>query len=184
MPFVFEKLPIFGAYKIKPHIFCDNRGAYKKIYSKDDFYSHNIFDIFNESSDLISQKGSIRGLHYQQNYSQAKLIHVIKGSLYDAFVDLRKDSPTYLKHFEIRLSAEDNIVIFIPEGCAHGFMALEDDTIFSYQCSGKYDPCSCGGIIWNDPDLNIGWPLKEGLIITEKDKNWPTLNEFLNRGND
>ena len=179
MSFEFKKLPIDGAYLIFPHIYVDNRGEYKKVFSSEEFKKHSLPIFFDETSDIISQKGSIRGLHFQSKNSQAKLLHVIKGSIYDAFIDLRPDSKTYLKHFEIQLNDKDDYVLFIPEGCAHGFMALEDNTIFSYQCTNKYQPECCGGIIFNDPSLGIKRPLTENLVITDKDKSRPTLEEFL-----
>lgn len=115
--------------------------------------------------------------------SQAKLIHVISGVLFDVALDLREDSPTFGHYHTELLKAEDQLVIYIPEGFAHGFISLTDGTIFSYQCSGKYVPSACGGIRWNDPELNIPWPLKEygvdHIIATEKDKNWPTLAQYI-----
>lgn len=183
MPFRFTELPIQGAFLIEPHVFEDERGKYKKVFHSDSFLEHNLPIVFGETSDIISKKGAVRGLHYQKCFSQAKLIHVVKGKLYDVFLDLRKESSTYLKHFEICLSSDEDVILFIPDGCAHGFMALEEDTIFSYQCTNKYDEKSCGGIIWNDQDLNIKWPLKNNLIISEKDKKWPTLREYLEKNN-
>ena len=124
----------------------------------------------------------MRGLHYQTEKSQAKLIHVIKGKLFDVALDLREGSPTFGQyHTELLIDMEER-VLFIPEGFAHGFISLTDDTIFSYQCSGQYIQEACGGIRWNDPDLNIPWPLNEfaidHVIATEKDRNWPTLREY------
>ena len=181
MSFNFKKMDIDGAYLIKPHIFIDERGTYKKTFLKEEFLIHNLPIAYNETSDIISKKGSIRGLHYQEVDSQAKLLRVIKGSIYDVFVDLRPNSKTFLSVVQIRLSAEDNNVLFVPSGCAHGFMALEDDTIFSYQSNNSYNPESSGGILWNDPELKINWPLNKSLIITDKDKNWPTLKEYLKK---
>ena len=179
MPFDFKPLPIHGAFLITPHIFIDNRGVYKKIFFSKDYDGRNIPTTFCETSDIVSNKGVIRGLHFQINKPQAKLIHVIKGKLYDVFLDLRKDSPTYLKHFEILLNDFDNLVLFVPAGCAHGFMSLEDDTIFSYQCSTEYDPASSFGIRWDDEELNINWPIKEGIVISSKDQELPTLKEYI-----
>ena len=131
---------------------------------------------------MYSAKGALRGLHFQTEQSQAKLIHVVSGILFDVALDLRKDSPTFGKYHTELLRAEENKVVFIPEGFAHGFIALEDNTVFSYQCSGKYLPGFCGGIRWDDDDLKIPWPLKEygieNVIATEKDKTWPGFREF------
>ena len=183
MSFEFKQTKIEGLMIIKPHIYPDERGLYKKYYEKNVFFEHGITCEFTESSDLYSEKGALRGLHYQMKDSQAKLIHVVAGVLFDVALDLREDSPTFGQYHTELLKAEDQLVVFIPEGFAHGFIALTDNTIFSYQCSGKYNPSACGGIRWNDPALNIPWPLKEygvdNIIATEKDKNWPSLEEYV-----
>lgn len=182
MPFEFIRTAIKDLVVIHPHMFPDGRGLYKKYYEKNTFAEHGISCVFSESSDLHSVKGALRGLHYQTEESQAKLIHVISGVLFDVAVDLREESETFGMYHAELMKAEDNKVIFIPEGFAHGFIALDDNTIFSYQCSGRYIPSACGGIRWNDPDLNISWPLKEygieHVIATEKDSKWPTFSEY------
>lgn len=163
-------------------MYLDDRGIYKKYYEKYLFAEYGILCEFAESSDLYSKKGALRGLHYQTDQSQAKLIHVIKGVLYDVALDLRIESRTFGKYHAEIVDAKDHKAVFIPEGFAHGFISLSEDTIFSYQCSGKYMPDACGGIIWNDSDLNIQWPLDEygidEIIATEKDQNWPTFKEY------
>lgn len=183
MSFEFRKTRIPGLLIITPHMYPDERGLYKKYYEKNIFVEHGITCDFTESSDLYSKKGTLRGLHYQTVDSQAKLIHVIKGILFDVAIDLREDSPTFGQYHTELIKAEDHKVEFIPEGFAHGFISLSDDTIFSYQCSGRYVPEACGGIRWNDPGLNIPWPLKEyqidKVIATEKDRKWPTLREYM-----
>lgn len=185
MGFEFNETDIKGLFIIKPHMFPDDRGLYKKYYEKNIYAEHGITDDFNESSDLYSRKGALRGLHYQTIDSQAKLIHVISGTLFDVALDLRSDSDTFGKYHTELLKAEENTVVYIPAGFAHGFISLEEDTVFSYQCSGKYVPEACGGILWNDPDLNIPWPLKEygitDVIATSKDLSWPTLREYEDR---
>lgn len=183
MPFEFKKTEIEGLLVITPHMYPDERGLYKKIYEKDIYSKNGITYEFNECSDIYSKKGALRGLHYQTRESQAKLIHVIKGALYDVALDLRDNSPTFGMYHSELLNEEDNKVIFIPEGFAHGFISLTDETIFSYMCSGRYLPKYCGGIRWDDTKLNIQWPLGQfdikEVITTEKDKNWPTLDEYL-----
>lgn len=182
MGFVFHETEIPGLLIIQPHMFPDERGLYKKNYEKYSFAEHGVYCEFTESSNLYSKKGSLRGLHYQTINSQAKLIHVIRGALFDVALDLRADSPTFGKYKAELLDEDNQIIEFIPEGFAHGFISLRDDTIFSYQCSGKYVPEACGGIRWNDPTLNIPWPLEEygikQIIATEKDRNWPTFEEY------
>ena len=183
MSFEFLKTEIDGVLVIQPHMFPDDRGLYKKYYEKKVFAENGITCVFSESSDLYSRKGALRGLHYQTVDSQAKLVHVIRGVLYDVALDLREDSHTFGKYHGELLKAEENKVVFIPEGFAHGFIALTDDTVFSYQCSGSYVPEACGGIRWNDPDLGIPWPLKEygveEVIATQKDQNWPSFVDYM-----
>ena len=185
MSFIFHKTEIEGLLVIEPHMFPDDRGMYKKHYEKFIFAENGITCDFTESSDLYSRKGALRGLHYQTKESQAKLIHVINGKLYDVAVDLREGSATFGKYHTELLDSEEKKVFFIPEGFAHGFIALTENTIFSYQCSGRYIPVACGGIRWNDPTLNIPWPLKEygitDVIATDKDKNWPSFEEYVER---
>ena len=183
MSFEFLKTEIEGVMIIKSHTFFDDRGLYRKFYEKNVFLENGISCEFTESSDLYSKRGALRGLHYQTIDSQAKLIRVIFGELFDVALDLRENSPTFGKYHTELLKSGDNKAVFIPEGFAHGFISLSDDTIFSYQCSGKYVPEACGGIRWDDPQLNIPWPLYdygiEEVIATEKDLNWPTINEYL-----
>lgn len=185
MPFEFKKTELKGLLVITPHMYPDERGLYKKYYEKNIFAENGITCEFTESSDLYSAKGALRGLHYQTKDSQAKLIHVISGVLYDVAVDLREDSETFGKYHTELMDAKDQKTIFIPEGFAHGFIALTDNTVFSYQCSGRYVPEACGGIRWDDPELGIPWPLEEygvdEVIATEKDRNCPTLSEYINR---
>lgn len=183
MPFSFRETEIQDLLVIIPHMFPDERGLYKKNYEKSIYAEHGITCEFTESSDLYSRKGALRGLHYQTEDSQAKLIHVISGVLFDVAIDLREGSSTFGKYHTELLKAEDDKVVFIPEGFAHGFIALADDTVFSYQCSGRYVASACGGILWNDPELNIQWPLEEygikKVFATEKDMNWPTFKEYV-----
>lgn len=182
MPFVFHETEIAGLMIIEPHVYPDERGIYQKNFEKTVFAQHGITCEFTESSDIYSKKGALRGLHYQTIESQAKLIHVIHGALFDVALDLRIDSSSFGKFRTEILDEKSKKVMFIPEGFAHGFMALTDDTIFSYQCSGRYIPEACGGIRWNDPFLAIPWPQKEygieNVIATEKDMNWPTFEQY------
>lgn len=179
MAFDFIKTEFEGLFLIKPHKFEDFRGLYEKHYEANIFKENGLDLSFTESSDLYTNKGSIRGLHFQTVESQAKLVRVVKGKIFDVAVDMRKDSKTYMKHFSIILDDQENISVYIPEGFAHGFLALEDDTIFSYHCCGRYLPEFCGGLRWDDPKLNIKWPIEEysinSMLITDKDQNWPLL---------
>ena len=183
MAFIFHKTEMEGLLIIEPHMYPDERGLYKKCYEKNVFAKNGITCTFTETSDLYSTKGALRGLHYQTEQSQAKLIHVVAGALFDVALDLRENSPTFGQYHTEFLCAQENKVVFIPEGFAHGFIALEDNTVFSYQCSGAYIPQACGGIRWNDEQLNIPWPLEKfgitKVITTEKDKMWPCLSEYI-----
>lgn len=185
MPITYTETEIEGLLVITPHMFEDARGIYKKCYEKESFKEMGILAEFTESSDIFSVKGALRGLHYQRNYSQAKLLYVISGTIFDVALDLRENSATFGQVHTELLDARDNQVIFVPEGFAHGFIALSETALFHYQCSGKYDPASCGGILWNDPNLNIPWPLEaygiSNVICTEKDQSWPTLKEYCSR---
>lgn len=182
MSFIFHKTEINGVLKIETHQFLDDRGVYNKVFDKSVLEKNGVICDFTETSDIFSVKGSLRGLHYQTNYSQAKLLHVIDGIIFDVALDLRNWSETYGKYHCELLDANDKTSIFIPEGFAHGFMTLSDVAIFSYQCSGKYDPDSCGGIIWNDKDLAIPWPLAEfgikNVILSDKDGKLQTFSDY------
>lgn len=182
LSFSFHETEFSGLYIIEPHRFPDQRGMYQKNYEKHVFTEHGIDCVFTESSDLYSVKGALRGLHYQTEAPQAKLIHVISGALFDVALDLRPFSPTFGQYKAVLLDQENDILEFIPAGFAHGFIALSDNTVFSYQCSGRYIPDKCGGIRWNDPGLAIPWPLDaygiDHIIATNKDMHWPTFDEY------
>ena len=138
MSILINKTEIQGLLLIQPHIFIDNRGTYKKFYEESSYQSCGLNVTFTEFCDIYSKKGTIRGLHYQTKDSQAKLIHVIRGSIFDVAVDLRPDSQTFGKYHAEILNADDHKALFIPEGFAHGFLTLTDESIFSYQCTGRY----------------------------------------------
>lgn len=178
MAFEIKKTEIEGLVFIKPFISEDARGYYKKVFEREIFDIKGLATQYFEFSYIQSKRGAIRGLHYQDKHSQGKLIHVLKGKIYDVALDLRPESKTFGYWHSATLCDNEHISMFVPAGFAHGFMALEDDTIFAYQCTNYYEPESCGGILWSDPALNIPWPIKDNIVITEKDKRWPTLAEF------
>src|SRR5574344_2094555 len=154
---------------IEPQVFYDERGYFLETYNQKAFQESGIDTIFVQDNQSFSKKGVLRGLHFQNPpFAQAKLIRVIVGKVIDVAVDLRKNSSTYGQYVSVELSAENNRFFFIPEGFAHGFIALED-TIFSYKCSNLYHKASEGCILWNDPDLNINWNLQQPPIISSKD---------------
>ena len=135
--------------------------------------------VFVQDNQSKSKKGVLRGLHFQKEHTQGKLVRVIKGEVFDVAVDLRKNSKTYGKWAGVNLSEENKKQFYVPEGFAHGFLVLSDEAEFCYKCTDFYHPESEGGIIWNDPDVNIEWPLNgiDEIIFSEKDKKLPTLSE-------
>jgi dTDP-4-dehydrorhamnose 3,5-epimerase len=164
-----------GLYIIEPKIFEDERGHFYESYNQEQFIKKNININFVQDNQSLSHKNVLRGLHYQNEpYGQDKLVRVIRGSVIDVAVDIRPDSPTYGKHKKILLSGGNKISFLIPKGFAHGFITLEDNTIFSYKCSNVYNKESEGGIIWNDPTLDIDWLINdEDIIISDKDSILP-----------
>lgn len=169
--------PISGLLEILPRIFPDSRGYFFESF-RQDWLAHEGINIdWVQDNQSFSQKGTLRGLHFQHTpHAQAKLVRVITGKVLDVAVDLRKDSPTFGQHFSTILDAEQNNLLYIPVGFAHGFSVLED-AIFAYKCSNYYHKSSEGGILWNDPALAIQWKVEQP-IISDKDKVWPTLEEF------
>jgi len=173
-----SKTKINGLIIITPKVFFDDRGSFFESWNSYQFNNVGINDIFDQDNQSISSKNVLRGLHFQNPpYAQSKLVRVIKGSVLDVAVDLRKSSPTYGKHHSLILSGENKISFYIPKGFAHGFLSLEDNTIFSYKCSGKYNKISEESLIWNDRDLEIDWGISNP-IVSEKDLNAKYFNEF------
>lgn len=181
-----EKTPIEGLVVIHPHVFEDARGYFIKDFESS-FYKENGLPIdFFETNESKSKKGTIRGLHFQQKFSQGKLIRVIKGAVYDVAVDLRFDSPTFGQWKGFELSEYNHDVLFIPKGFAHGFLALEDDSIFSYKCTNRYAPEFDSGIRFNDPEIGVEWPVErvggwDNVITSEKDSKLQSFREFVDR---
>ena len=180
----FKKIPtpIPDLYIIEPTVFGDERGFFMETYSKKEFQELGIDMDFVQDNHSRSKKGTLRGLHFQKEFPQAKLVRVIKGKVFDVAVDIRKNSTTFGKWFGVILSEENKRQFFIPEGFAHGFLALTEIVEFTYKCSDYYHPEDEGGIIWNDEDIAIDWPLKEyginELILSDKDRKLPTLREL------
>ncbi len=163
---------------LEPKVFGDGRGYFFESYNHHSF-NKSVQDIsFVQDNESCSRRGVLRGLHYQlPPYAQAKLVRVIRGSVLDVAVDIRKDSPTFGKHVTIELNSEDKRQIFVPHGFAHGFLVLEDDTIFSYKVDNYYAPDYERGIFYNDPKLDIQWPDIEEILLSEKDKNLPHMQD-------
>ena len=163
------KTPLEGLRVIKPKILEDNRGYFFEIWSEESFKENGLCLNFVQDNQSFSNKGVLRGLHFQNPpFAQGKLVRVIKGSVLDVVVDIRKESFTYGQHFSIELSEENKTIFWVPPGFAHGFVALEDETIFSYKCTGVYNSESEDALFWNDKDLNIDWRFTNPLV-SEKD---------------
>ena len=176
-----EKTHIEGCFVIRPNIFKDQRGYFFESFNKQVFEKRTGVSVdFVQDNESKSSRGVLRGLHFQKGkYAQAKLVRVIKGSVLDVCVDIRKTSKTFGQYFSIILNDKEKKQLFIPKGFAHGFLVLEDDTIFSYKCDNYYHKPSEGGIVYNDKFLNIDWGLPEQeLILSEKDKQLPTFENL------
>ena len=172
------KCHIQGLLTIEPTVFGDNRGYFFESFNKDKFDAEVPNISFVQDNQSMSNKGVLRGFHFQiPPFEQGKLVRVIQGSVLDVAVDIRKGSPTYGQHKSILLSGENNLQFWIPPGFAHGFLTLEDNTIFSYKCTGPYSKESEGSILWNDKDLNIDWNISSP-IVSEKDQIAETFKQF------
>lgn len=176
----YQKTAIEGVYILQPKVFKDQRGYFFESFRQSDFDAniggHTVFIQDNESK---SSYGVLRGLHYQKGeYSQAKFVRVIKGKVLDVAVDIRKDSPTFGKYVMVELSEENKTQFFIPRGFAHGFLVLSDEAVFTYKVDNEYAPQSEASIRYDDPDINIQWPVaKEDMLLSEKDLKAVSLKE-------
>lgn len=177
--FNFIKTKIDGVIIVETKVFGDNRGYFMETYHEQKFIEGGITAKFVQDNQSKSTKGVLRGLHFQKNHPQAKLVRVIKGEVYDVAVDIRKDSPTYGQYIGVVLSEENKKQLFIPKGFAHGFLVLSDEAEFVYKCDDFYDPEDEGGILWNDPTIGIEWPLDEmeEIKLSEKDKVNSTIQD-------
>jgi len=170
--------PIKGLLIIKPRVFEDSRGYFFESYRKDTLSEHGFRDSFIQDNESKSQKAVLRGLHFQNPpHAQCKLVRVVSGAILDVAVDIRKSSETYGEHFSITLDGAEREMLLIPEGFAHGFVTLEDDTIVNYKCTKVYSKESEQTLIWNDENLGIDWGIEEP-IISEKDQQGEPFSEF------
>lgn len=170
---------IEGLYVIEPSVFGDERGYFMETYNQNDMKEAGLDMVFVQDNQSMSTKGVLRGLHYQKEHPQGKLVRVVRGTVFDVAVDLRADSKTYGKWFGVEISAENKKQFYIPEGFAHGFLVLSEEAEFCYKCTDFYHPGDEGGLAWNDEEIGIDWPIQEGtnLIISEKDQNWKGLKD-------
>jgi dTDP-4-dehydrorhamnose 3,5-epimerase len=171
-----SKTPIDGLLIIEPKIFEDSRGAFYEVYSESRYNAHGI-PSFIQDNHSISKKGVLRGLHYQVNPGQGKLVRVTRGEVFDVAVDIRKQSPTYGKWWGLSLSEVNHLQLYIPTGFAHGFCVLSESAEVLYKCSDYYSPKNERGILWSDTDLAIDWPVKDP-ILSEKDAVYPHFSEL------
>jgi dTDP-4-dehydrorhamnose 3,5-epimerase len=173
-----EETYLQGCFVISPNIIKDERGYFFESYNKNNFEKITGISVnFVQDNQSSSSRGVLRGLHYQTGaHAQAKLVRVIKGKVLDVCIDLRLDSKTFGKYFSIVLDEIDHKQLYIPRGFAHGFLVLEDDTVFSYKCDNYYEKSSENGILYNDATINIDWNFPENeFILSDKDKNLPTF---------
>jgi dTDP-4-dehydrorhamnose 3,5-epimerase len=176
-----KKTEIEGLIEITPRVFEDDRGYFYESYSKLAYMEQGIDYNFIQDNQSLSQKGVLRGLHFQNPpFAQGKLVRVIKGAVIDVAVDIRKDSPTYGKYHKVLLTEENKRLFWIPPGFAHGFLTLKDDTIFAYKVTNIYNKQSEGCIKWDDEELNIDWDIPDGLtpLVSEKDDEGESFKEY------
>ena len=173
---------IDGVYVIEPTVYGDHRGYFMETYSEEEFAAIGLNYKFVQDNQSKSRKGVLRGLHFQKENTQAKLVRCIKGEVFDVAVDLRPGSATYGKWEGVILSEENKKMFMIPRGFAHGFLVLSEEAEFTYKCDDVYNPNAEGGLAWNDKDVNIDWPLGDmkidDLLTSEKDAKWPSLEEL------
>ena len=175
------KTAIEGVVVIEPQVFGDERGYFFESFNAECFLAETGIDVaFVQDNESRSKRGVLRGLHFQREpYAQAKLVRVVQGRVIDVAVDIRSGSPTFGKYVATELSGENHRQMFIPKGFAHGYVVLEDDTVFQYKCDEYYHPESEAGIAWNDPQIGIEWPLPEDeIILSDKDRKHATLKEL------
>ena len=174
---IVEKTSILDLQILKPNLHVDNRGYFLESFKNSEFELNGLPTNFVQQNQSKSTKDTLRGLHYQLNYAQGKLVWVSLGSVFDVAVDIRKGSPTFGKYESFILDDIDHKRLYIPEGFAHGFYVLSDKAIFQYMCTQIYHPEDEYGILWNDHDISINWPDGE-KIVSDRDKKWSNLDEI------
>ena len=170
--FNFIETKIKDLYIIEPKVFGDSRGYFIETYNKDDFFEAGLTLEFVQDNESKSKKGVLRGLHFQTKHTQGKLVRVTEGQVFDVAVDLRKNSPTFGKYEGVILTDENKKQFYVPEGFAHGFLVISEVAVFNYKCTDYYAPEYDSGILWNDEDIDIEWPLEsiKEIILSDKDK--------------
>lgn len=178
--FKFTKTDIEGVVIVEPSVFGDARGYFMETYHEQEFKEAGIDVTFVQDNQSKSSKGVLRGLHFQTRHPQGKLVRVTKGCVFDVAVDINKDSPTYGKYVGVVLSEENKKQLYLKAGMAHGFYVMSDEAEFVYKCTDFYDPNGEGGVLWNDPEIGIAWPIDEQTPVTlsEKDQKHPLLKDL------
>lgn len=178
--FKFTETYIKGLFIVEPTVFEDNRGYFMETYNYNDFKAVGLDMLFVQDNQSKSRKGVLRGLHFQEEHSQGKLVRVLQGEVFDVALDLRAKSESFGKWFGTVLSGENRKQLYIPVGFAHGFLVLSDMAEFVYKCTDFYYPQYEHGVIWNDPDIAIGWPIDkvEEIILSDKDKKFPSFKSI------
>lgn len=175
--FKFTETKLSGVYIVDTVCHGDERGYFMETYKQPDFYAAGLDYSFVQDNQSGSRRGVLRGLHFQIKYPQAKLVRAIRGELFDVAVDLRRESASYGQWVGVVLSEQNRRQLMIPRGFAHGYLVLSDYAEMAYKCDQVYHPEDEGGVIYNDPDIGIDWPIKEGLILSGKDMRHPTLGQ-------
>ena len=173
---------IEGLAVIEPTVFRDARGYFVETYNENDMKEAGLDLRFVQDNQSMSSKGVLRGLHFQKQYPQGKLVRVLQGRVFDVAVDLRANSPTFGKWFGVELSDENMKQFYIPEGFAHGFYVLSDTAVFAYKCTDFYHPGDEGGMKWDDPEIGIEWPLDGEPLLSEKDRKWLGIRDTFHFG--
>ncbi|WP_373899683.1 dTDP-4-dehydrorhamnose 3,5-epimerase [Haloimpatiens sp. FM7315] len=178
--FKFIETKLKDIYIIEPTVFGDNRGYFMETYSKKDFHEAGLTMEFVQDNESKSKKGVLRGLHFQAKHTQGKLVRVTEGEVFDVAVDLRKGSPTFGRWEGVLLTSENKRQFYVPEGFAHGFLVMSDTATFNYKCTDFYAPEYDSGILWNDKEVGIKWPLEgiDEILLSEKDKVQKKLSEI------
>ena len=178
--FKFTETEIRDLYIIEPQVFGDNRGYFMESYNKKEFVEAGLTMEFVQDNESKSTKGVLRGLHFQTKHTQGKLVRVTEGSVFDVAVDLRVGSPTFGKWDGVKLTADNKKQFYIPEGFAHGFLVLSDVAVFNYKCTDYYAPEYNSGVLWNDTDIAVKWPVEgiDEILLSEKDKNQKRLKDL------
>ncbi|MBC3516309.1 dTDP-4-dehydrorhamnose 3,5-epimerase [Neobittarella massiliensis] len=178
--FTFIETGIQGLVIVEPTVFGDDRGYFMETYNYNDFKEAGLDMVFVQDNQSKSKKGVLRGLHFQKKNPQGKLVRAISGEVYDVAVDLRRGSETYGQWRGVLLSAENKRQFYVPEGFAHGFLVMSDTAEFAYKCTRFYDPSDEGGLMYNDPDIGVEWPIAEDMdiLLSDKDKKNPSFKEL------